>query len=202
MKLKNTLIISVCAIVIIFGGINVFSKEINEAKSNDVVIDESKSKGIGINETKSEDIVGNEIKSRALGTDEGKSKVLEDDEIKSEIEDLEKVKSDTITKTFDGSYMSPLVTVSEYKPEFNIKLDGIDKDSELILINSYSGEMIKMGYNEDGEYILSTSLEKDVDYGILVDYRLTGSIRVVNDLKEINDEEIYNEIMENLQCGL
>lgn len=194
MKLKNTLIISVCAIVIIFGGIKVFGKVINESKSSDIVMDESKSK--------SEEIVGSDIKSRALGTDEGKSKDLEDDEIKSEIEDLEKVKSETITKTFDGSYMSPLVTVSEYKPELNIKLDGIDKDSELILINSYSGEMIKMDYNEDGEYILSTSLEKDVDYGILVDYRLTGSIRVVNDLKEINDEEIYNEIMENLQCGL
>lgn len=194
MNLKNTLIISVCAIVIIFGGIKVFGKVINESKSSDIVIDESKSK--------SEEIVEDDIKSRALGTDEGKSKYLEDDEIKSKIEDLEKVKSETITKTFDGSYMIPLVTVSEYKPEFNIKLDGIDKDSELILINSYSGEMIKMDYNEDGEYILSTSLEKDVDYGILVDYRLTGSIRVVNDLKEINDEEIYNEIMENLQCGL
>lgn len=192
MKLKNTLIISVCAIVIIFGGIKVFDKGLNEIKS----------KSLGLDKAKSEEVVSNQIKSRALGTDEGNSKDLEDDEIKSEIEDLEKVKSDTITKTFDGSYMSPLVTVSEYKPEFNIKLDGIDKDSELILINSYSGEMIKMGYTEDGEYILSTSLEKDVDYGILVDYRLTGSIRVVNDLKEINDEEIYNEIMENLQCGL
>ena len=192
MKLKNTLIISVCAIVIIFGGVKVFDKGLNEIKS----------KRLGLDKTKSEEVASNQIKSRALGTDKGSSKVLEDDEIKSEIEDLEKVKSDTLTKTFDGSYMSPLVTVSEYKPEFNIKLDGIDKDSELILINSYSGEMIKMGYNEDGEYILSTSLEKDVDYGILVNYRLTGSIRVVNDLKEINDEEIYNEIMENLQCGL
>lgn len=202
MKLKNTLIISVCAIVIIFGGIKVFGKVINEAESSNIEINELKSKSLENNYTKSKELSGNEIKGRGIGTDEGKSKELDNDEIKSEIEDLEKVKSDTITKTFDGSYMSPLVTVSEYKPEFNIKLDGINNDSELILINSYSGEMIKMDYNEDGEYILSTSLEKDVDYGILVDYRLTGSIRVVNDLKEINDEEIYNEIMENLQCGL
>ncbi|MDU5110590.1 MAG: hypothetical protein E6248_09090 [Clostridium sp.] len=200
MKWKNILIISVCAIVIIFGGIKAFGKKINETKRNDVVSHESK--GIGINETKSEDIVGNDINRKALGIDKINSKAVVSNEIESEIEDLEKVKSDTITKTFDGSYMSPLVTVSEYKPEFNIKLEGINKESELILINSYSGEMIKMDYSEDGEYILNTSLEKDVDYGILVDYRLTGSIRVVDDLKEINDEEIYNEIMENLQCGL
>ncbi|VYU59151.1 hypothetical protein [Clostridium tertium] len=152
MKWRNILIVSVCVISIIFGGIKVFAEGINETKS--------------------------------------------------EIEDLEKVKSETITKTFDGSYMSPLITVSEYKPEFNIKLEGIDKESELILINSYSGEMIKMDYDKDGKYILKTSLEKNVDYGILVDFRLTGSIRVVDNLKEVNDEEIYKDIMKRIQCGL
>lgn len=202
MKLKNILIISVFAIVIIFGGIKIFGKEINASKRKDIVSDEIGSTVLGINNSKSEDLIGNEIKSRTLEIDGINSKDIEKDEIKSEIEGLEKVKGDTITKTFDGSYMSPLVTVSEYKPQFNIKLDGINTDSELILINSYSGEMIKMDYTEDGEYILTTSLEKDVDYGILVDYRLTGSIRVVDDLIEVNDEEIYNEIIENLQCGL
>lgn len=123
-------------------------------------------------------------------------------ETRSEIEDMEKVRSKAITKTFDGSYMKPLITVSEYKPEFNIKLDGIDEDSELILINSYSGEMIKMDYDKDGKYVLNTTLEKNVDYGILVNYGLTGSIRVVDDLKEVNDEEIYKDIMRRIQCGL
>lgn len=202
MKLKNILIISVFATIIIFGGIKIFGKEINASKRKDIVSDEIGSTVLGINNSKSEDLVGNGIKSKALEIDGVNSKDIEKDEIKSEIEGLEKVKGDTITKIFDGSYMSPLVTVSEYKSQFNIKLDGINTDSELILINSYSGEMIKMDYTEDGEYILTTSLEKDVDYGILVDYRLTGSIRVVDDLIEVNDEEIYNDIIENLQCGL
>lgn len=121
---------------------------------------------------------------------------------KSEVKDLEKVYSNTITKNFDGSYMQPLITVAEYKPEFNIKLHGIDSDNDLILINPQSGEMTKMHYNEDGQYTVTTSLEKDIDYGLLIDYRLAGSIRVVDDLKSINDEEIYSDIMENLKCGL
>ena len=152
MKCSKILAISVFVISIVFGGIKIFSEEINDTKS--------------------------------------------------QIEDLKKVKGNTITKIFDGYYMSPLITVAEYKPEFNIKINSVDKGNKLMLINSNSGDMIKMEYSDDGKYKLNTKLEKNVDYGILVDYRLTGSIRVVDDLKKVNDEEIYKLIMENLQCGL
>ena len=53
------------------------------------------------------------------------------------IEDLEKVKSETITKTFDGSYMSHFITVSKYKPEFNINYMVSIISVFIILINSY-----------------------------------------------------------------
>lgn len=119
-----------------------------------------------------------------------------------QVNDLEKIEGSTITKKFDGIYMSPLVTISEEKPEFDIKLEGLNGEEELILINSFSGEMIKMEYGKDKKYHLNTKLDKDIDYGILLDYRLVGSIRIVEDFKKVNEDEIYAEIMKNLQCGL
>ena len=68
--------------------------------------------------------------------------------------------------------MSPLITVSEYKPEFNIKLDGIDKESELILINSYSGEMIKINWIKMENTYLKTSFKYEVCYRVLVDFKI------------------------------
>lgn len=139
-----------------------------------------------------------------INKDDKLNNVLKNDNNDSTIQsnELEKIKGNNITKKFDGYYMRPLITIAEDKPEFNIELEGLDKDSELILINPSSGEMITMEYGEDGKYHLNTKLDKDIDYGILIDYRLAGSIRAVDDLKNIDEDKIYDEIMKNLQCGL
>lgn len=119
-----------------------------------------------------------------------------------ELRDYKKINGDTINKKFDGDYLNPLITVVESKPEFNIELEGLEAKDGLDLINSLTGDMEKIEYDGNGNFKLKTKLDKDIDYGILLDYKLVGSIRVVDDLEKTDDNELHSAIMKNLQCGL
>ncbi|GAB6170216.1 hypothetical protein JCM1393_26760 [Clostridium carnis] len=118
------------------------------------------------------------------------------------IYNLEKSKTKFINKTLKGHYLSPLITVVEENPTFTITLDNIKPDSNVTLINSFTGKMVELNSSSDGTFTLDTPLDKDIEYGLLIDFMLAGSIRVVDDLNNINEKELHDEILKNLQCGL
>ncbi|MBU5486008.1 hypothetical protein KQI86_16930 [Clostridium sp. MSJ-11] len=118
------------------------------------------------------------------------------------IKKFDEVYSSEINKSYDGSYLDRIVTIVDAKEEFNIKINNINKDSEVILINSSNGEKQDMTYTKNNEFILTTKLDEGVDYGILMDNKLIGGIRVVNGLDKADKEKIYEEVMRSLQCGI
>lgn len=61
--------------------------------------------------------------------------------------------------------------------------------------------MTQLKYN-NGRFSTNTILDKDINYGIIVDYTLVGSIRVVENLDEINQEQLFRDILIGLGCGL
>ncbi|EKN41315.1 hypothetical protein CFSAN001627_14048, partial [Clostridium botulinum CFSAN001627] len=118
------------------------------------------------------------------------------------IKKFDDVYSSEINKSYDGSYLDKIVTMVDAKEKFNIKINDINKDSKIILINSSNGEKQDMTYTENNEFVLTTKLDEGVNYGILMDNKLIGGIRVVNELDKADKEKIYEEVMKSLQCGI
>ncbi|ENK0557834.1 hypothetical protein [Clostridium sporogenes] len=118
------------------------------------------------------------------------------------IKKFDEVYSSEINKSYDGSYLDKIVTMVDSKEEFNIKINDINKGSKIILINPSNGEKQDMTYTENNEFVLTTKLDEGVNYGILMDNKLIGGIRVVNELDKADKEKIYEEVMRSLQCGI
>ncbi|HCL4446890.1 TPA: hypothetical protein N2D04_002922 [Clostridium botulinum] len=129
------------------------------------------------------------------------SKALSDNKAEN-IKKFDDVYSSQINKSYDGSYLDKIVTMVDAKEKFNIKINDINKDSKIILINSSNGEKQDMTYTENNEFVLTTKLDEGVNYGILMDNKLIGGIRVVNELDKADKEKIYEEVMKSLQCGI
>ncbi|HDK7177850.1 TPA: hypothetical protein PTW06_002638 [Clostridium botulinum] len=129
------------------------------------------------------------------------SKALSDNKVEN-IKKFDDVYSSEINKSYDGSYLDKIVTMVDAKEKFNIKINDINKDSKIILINSSNGEKQDMTYTENNEFVLTTKLDEGVNYGILMDNKLIGGIRVVNELDKADKEKIYEEVMKSLQCGI
>lgn len=132
---------------------------------------------------------------------------FEQNEKKKEVKEnsiYERIKADgnIINKSFKNDKLDPLITIAEKQSNFNIKLDGIKEEGKVVLINTYTGE--KVEFNNDGEGIFSvnTSLETAKDYGILMNNKLIGSIKVIDSFKNINIEEVYNQSLKSISCGL
>ncbi len=115
---------------------------------------------------------------------------------------FDEVYSSEINKSYNGSYLDKIVTMVDSKEEFNIKINDINKGSKIILINPSNGEKQDMTYTENNEFVLTTKLDEGVNYGILMDNKLIGGIRVVNELDKTDKEKIYEEVMRSLQCGI
>lgn len=132
-----------------------------------------------------------------LGQNEKKKEVKE-----NSIYERIKAEGNIINKSFKNDKLDPLITIAEKQSNFNIKLDGIKKDEKVVLINKYTGE--KVEFNTDGEGIFSvdTSLETGKDYGILMNNKLIGSIKIIDSFKNINIEEVYNQSLKSISCGL
>ncbi|MBD5637356.1 hypothetical protein HYI18_01730 [Clostridium botulinum] len=128
-------------------------------------------------------------------------KALSDNKAEN-IKKFDEVYSSEINKSYDGSYLDKIVTMVDPKEEFNIKINGINKGSKIILINSSNGEKQDMNYTENNEFVLTTKLDEGVNYGILMGNKLIGGIRVVNELDKADKEKIYEEVMKSLQCGI
>ncbi|WP_045516062.1 hypothetical protein [Clostridium sporogenes] len=128
-------------------------------------------------------------------------KALSDNKAEN-IKKFDEVYSSEINKRYDGSYLDKIVTMVDSKEEFNIKINDINKGSKIILINPSNGEKQDMTYTENNEFVLTTKLDEGVNYGILMDNKLIGGIRVVNELDKADKEKIYEEVMRSLQCGI
>nr|WP_278678931.1 hypothetical protein [Clostridium paraputrificum] len=110
---------------------------------------------------------------------------------------------------YTGMTLSPVITVGEVSDRpFNIEITDIDEaydignDGNIELINSETGDFISFTRDDKGNYKISAKLEKDIEYGILLNKRLVGAVRVVEDLNSIDKEALYNDISTRLSCGL
>ncbi|EJE7234772.1 hypothetical protein FC820_00920 [Clostridium sporogenes] len=128
-------------------------------------------------------------------------KALSDNKAEN-IKKFDEVYSSEINKSYDGTYLDKIVTMVDSKEEFNIKINDINKGSKIILINPSNGEKQDMTYTENNEFVLTTKLDEGVNYGILMDNKLIGGIRVVNELDKADKEKIYEEVIRSLQCGI
>ena len=115
---------------------------------------------------------------------------------------FEKTKKNVIEKNFDGNYLYPLVTITLNHENLSINIKGIDKSKNVFIINPNNGERFKFKLDEYNKFTINMNLEKDIDYGIIMDYKLIGSIRVVDDLNIKNENELYMDILTRLGCGL
>ena len=119
-------------------------------------------------------------------------------------------KSNDISMLYTGMNLSPIIMIGEAsKNPFNIKITDIDEaydlddgNGEIELINSETGDFISFKRDDEGYYNLSAELDKDIEYGILLNKRLVGAIRVVDDLNSVDKQELYNDISTRISCGL
>lgn len=117
--------------------------------------------------------------------------------------------SNDISMLYTGMTLSPVITVAEVSSNpFNIEITDIDEaydsgnDGNIELVNSETGDFISFTRDDKGNYKISAQLEKDIEYGILLNKRLVGAVRVVEDLNSIDKEALYNDISIRLSCGL
>ena len=108
---------------------------------------------------------------------------------------------DTINKKLDGKYLNSFVTFINKKDEFLINLVGINSYKDVYIINPVDGSQFQLQY-ENGKFYGKVKLEENIDYGIIMDVNLVGSIRVVNNIKEIDESKLFNEILSSLGCGI
>ena len=113
---------------------------------------------------------------------------------------FEKTNKNIINKEFDGDYLDSFVTVAQIQDEFTVNLKGVDTDN-VFIIDPVTGEMTNMS-KENEVYTVNMKFNNDINYGIIVDYKLVGSIRVVNDLNDIDEDKLFRDILISLGCGL
>lgn len=113
---------------------------------------------------------------------------------------FEKTNKNIINKEFDGDYLDSFVTIAQIQDEFTVNLKGVDTDN-VFIIDPVTGEMTNMS-KENEVYTVNMKFNNDINYGIIVDYKLVGSIRVVNDLNDIDEDKLFRDILISLGCGL
>ncbi|SHH95659.1 hypothetical protein SAMN02745196_02068 [Clostridium collagenovorans DSM 3089] len=114
---------------------------------------------------------------------------------------FETTDKNVISRELKGEYLDKLVTIAVNQEEFSINLIGIDSKSEVVLINPTTGDMIPLKYDNE-KFSTKTSLEKDITYGVIINYKLSGSIRVVEDLNSIDAEQLFRDALISMGCGL
>ncbi|GAA0070799.1 hypothetical protein UT300003_23230 [Clostridium sardiniense] len=131
--------------------------------------------------------------------EENKSKRVEDD-INDEYRHV-KAKGNLIKKSFDGSFLNPIVTLAEESSSFKIEIDGLKKDDKPMIINTFTGDTVEMKNEGGGKFSLDMSMEVSKDYAVLLNNRLIGATRVVSGYDKINVEEVYNDAIKRLTCA-
>lgn len=113
-----------------------------------------------------------------------------------------KANGNVIKKSLKNERLDPLITIAEKHNKFTIQLDGIKDKKKVTLVNTYTGEMMEFKNEGDGKISLDTKLEVGKDYGILIDDTLAGSIKVIESFKGVNMEDLYNQSLRSISCGL
>lgn len=110
-----------------------------------------------------------------------------------------KSEASSIKAVYKEGRMYPMVNIINDTESLNLKIDGVEKSNKVRIVNPKNGESIDIN---NGEITLNNVIEKDIDYGILLDNDLIGIIRSVNNKDEIDEEALTEEIYNSLKCAL
>ncbi|AIY83662.1 MAG: hypothetical protein KIB43_03675 [Clostridium baratii] len=119
------------------------------------------------------------------------------------IEDLgkknEKQDSIIIKANYKEGRLYPMINIIEESKSITLQIDGLEKESDLKIIDPKSGETINVN---DGKITLNNIIVKDINYGILLNDDLVGVMRAVENKEDIDEEALSEEIYEGLKCAL
>lgn len=110
-------------------------------------------------------------------------------------------KKDTITikANYKEGRLYPMINIIEDTKSITLQIDGLEKESDLKIVNPKSGETINVN---EGKITLNNIILKDINYGILLNSDLVGIIRSVENKEDIDEEALSEEIYEGLKCAL
>lgn len=119
------------------------------------------------------------------------------------IEDLgkknEKQDSIIIKANYKEGRLYPMINIIEESKSITLQIDGLEKESDLKIIDPKSGETINVN---DGKITLNNIIVKDINYRILLNDDLVGVMRAVENKEDIDEEALSEEIYEGLKCAL
>lgn len=92
-----------------------------------------------------------------------------------------------------------MINIIEESKSITLQIDGLEKESDLKIIDPKSGETINVN---DGKITLNNIIVKDINYGILLNDDLVGVMRAVENKEDIYEEALSEEIYEGLKCAL
>ena len=92
-----------------------------------------------------------------------------------------------------------MINIIEESKSITLQIDGLEKESNLKIIDPKSGETINVN---DGKITLNNIIVKDINYGILLNDDLVGVMRAVENKEDIDEEALSEEIYEGLKCAL
>lgn len=111
----------------------------------------------------------------------------------------EKQDSITIKANYKEGRLYPMINIIEDMKSITLQIDGLEKESDLKIVNPKSGETINVN---EGKITLNNIIVKDINYGILLNSDLVGIIRSVENKEDIDEEALSEEIYEGLKCAL
>ncbi|CUP15349.1 Uncharacterised protein [Clostridium baratii] len=111
----------------------------------------------------------------------------------------EKQDSITIKANYKEGRLYPMINIIEDTKSITLQIDGLEKESDLKIIDPKSGETINVN---DGKITLNNIIVKDINYGILLNNDLVGVMRAVENKEDIDEEALSEEIYEGLKCAL
>lgn len=111
----------------------------------------------------------------------------------------EKQDSITIKANYKEGRLYPMINIIEDTKSITLQIDGLEKESDLKIVNPKSGETINVN---EGKITLNNIIVKDINYGILLNSDLVGIIRSVENKEDIDEEALSEEIYEGLKCAL
>lgn len=108
---------------------------------------------------------------------------------------------DVIKKKYDGKQLDSFVTVAKVQDNFSINIEQVSSDRNVYIIDPTDGDMMPMEYI-DGKFSTTVKLSTEINYGIIIDYSLVGAIRVVEDINKIDEDQLFEEILIGIGCGI
>ncbi|MEG0295341.1 MAG: hypothetical protein RR620_01400 [Clostridium sp.] len=120
-------------------------------------------------------------------------------------ENMAKIKDSQVKLVLENEEIKPMMTLVEKHDNYKISLSKVTEGSEVWLMDPKRGERIVLEGDSAGNYIVSTSLNDDVNYGIMVNNRLIGTITQIEDIDKLNETDeaaLYIDILKGIQCAL